>query len=168
MAMVIRRLRPTDVLEYRRVRLLALRESPTTFGSSYSEEARRPLSHLRKRLEEGSGSWVLGALEDRRLVGIIRLVRMEGRKERHKASIFGMYVAKSGRRKGIGRGLLKVAISRAKKMKGVRTVQLTAVTSNLAAMALYKGAGFVEYGREGEALFVANKFYSESLMARKL
>jgi len=57
---------------------------------------------------------------------------------------------------------------RAKKLKGLRTVLLAAVTSNIAATALFEKADFVEYGRKEEALLVANRFCSESLMAKKL
>jgi ribosomal protein S18 acetylase RimI-like enzyme len=168
MAMVVRRLRPKNALDYRRVRLLGFKESPTAFGSSYGKEIKRPLSDFRKRLEISSSSWVFGAFEGHRLVGIVRLVRNDGSKERHKASITGMYVERSSRRRGIAQRLLESAINRAKKMKGLRMVRLSAVTSNVAAKTLYEKAGFVEYGREEEALLVADRFYSESLMAKKL
>jgi ribosomal protein S18 acetylase RimI-like enzyme len=166
--MLIRRLRPTDAPEYRRLRLLALKESPTAFGSSYSDEIKRPLSHTKSRLAISSDNWVFGAFHNRQLIGVVRLVRGEGRKERHKASIFSMYVAPRNRRKGVANGLMEVAIRRAKKLKGIRVIQLTVVTANASAMALYEKAGFVEYGREQEALFVAGKFYSEALLAQKL
>lgn len=166
--MVVRRLRSTDVRAFRRLRLEGLKESPTAFGSSYAEEVKRPLSHSRERIGPSSGKRIFGALENGRLIGIVALVRKEGRKERHKASIFGMYVTPSSRRKGVARKLLEAAIRRAMQLKGVQIIQLAVVTSNIAAMKLYKKAGFAEYGREEDALLISKKFYAESLMAKRL
>ncbi len=166
--MIIRRLGPADVRAFRRVRLLGFKESPTVFGSSYGDAAKRPLSHSRELIKKTSFNRVFGGFENGALIGIVGLVRNEGRKERHKASILGMYVVPSCRQKGIARMLLDAAIARAKKMKGLRLLQLGVVTSNTAARGLYEKAGFVEYACEKEALLVSKRFYSESLMVKRL
>jgi len=113
-------------------------------------------------------NWVFGCLENGKLIGVVRLVRDPGKKERHKASIFGMVVASNRRRKGIGRKLLEVAIGAAKELKGVRQLHLTVTATNPGAITLYRQAGFVEYGRERDALLVAGKFHAELLMAKRL
>jgi ribosomal protein S18 acetylase RimI-like enzyme len=138
------------------------------FGSSYGEEVKRPFSSFRERLEISGDNWVFGGIRDRTLVGIVRLVRKGGRKERHKASIFGMYVAPSSRHQGVARRMLEAVLARARKLKGVKMIQLTVVSSNTAAMDLYKKAGFVEYGREKDALFVSGRYHTESLMVKRL
>ena len=166
--MPIRRLRPADALAFRRFRLDALKESPTAFGSSHSEEAKRPVSAFRQRLERRPDNWVFGSLEGKNLIGVIRLAREENKTERHKASIYGLYVAPSERRRGIARKLLERAIATAMKLKGVRRIRIAVVTSNTAAIALYKEAGFGEYGREEESLLISGKFYSEFLLDKKL
>src|SRR5271169_206372 len=126
--MPIRRLGPTDALAFRRLRLDALKESPIAFGSSYSEEAKRPVSSFRQRLELRPDNWVFGNLEGKNLIGIIRLAREENKTERHKASIYGLYIAPSERRRGIARKLLEKAIETAMKLKGVRQVRIAVVT----------------------------------------
>jgi ribosomal protein S18 acetylase RimI-like enzyme len=166
--MIIRRLAPTDAPEFRRLRLKALKESATGFGSSYSEEAKRPLASFKKLLTADDDNWVYGGFRGESLIGVLRLVREKGKKERHKASIYGMYVDPSERRKGTGRTLLATAIGTAKKLKGLRQIRIGVVTSNAAAIALYERAGFVEYGKEENALLISGKFHSEFLMVKKL
>lgn len=166
--MIIRRLSPADAPAFRRLRLQALRESPTAFGSSYGEEARRPLAAFQKRLERRADNWVFGSLQGEQLLGVVRLVREPGRKERHKATIYGLYVAPSARRRGIARRLLTRAIATAGRLEGLRQIRIGVVTANAAATGLYVKAGFVEYGREADALLVAGRFHAESLMVKKL
>jgi ribosomal protein S18 acetylase RimI-like enzyme len=168
MRMIIRRLSPADAPEFRRLRLQALQESPTAFGSSYAEEARRPLAAFQKRLERRAGNWVFGSVQGKQLIGVVRLVREQGRKEQHKATIYGLYVAPAARRRGVARRLLAQAITTARKLKDLRQIRIGVVTSNAAARTLYVRAGFVEYGKEEDALFFAGRFHAESLMVKKL
>jgi len=166
--MIIRRLLPSDVAAYRRIRLRGLRESPEASGSSYGEEMKRPVKSFASRLEHTRAKWTYGAFEGQRLVGILSLIRDEREKERHKAAIVGMYVDSRVRRRGIGRCLLKRAIETARQLRGLRRVRLAVVESNRSALSLYASAGFKVYGREEEALLVSGKFYSELFLVRTL
>jgi ribosomal protein S18 acetylase RimI-like enzyme len=166
--MVVRRLSPKDLPAYRRLRLRALMECPSAFGSSYGEEVKQPTSHFRKVLRITPDTWVYGGFDGEKLVGIVRLVRNSRVKVRHKASLLGMYVAPSARRKGLGRALVEAAVSRSSKMGGVRTLQLSVIATNPGARAFYEAAGFREYGRERESLRVSGRFHAEILMAKRL
>jgi ribosomal protein S18 acetylase RimI-like enzyme len=166
--MVIQRLTPSHVVEYRRIRLRGLRESPTAFGSSYEEEVKRPIKMFVARLEQADGKWAFGAFENNRIVGVITLIREEGKKERHKASIFGMYVEPKMRRKGIARKLLRRAIKTARRVHGIKQLRLSVVETSRPALRLYESEGFKVYGREEDALFVSGAFYTELFLVRKL
>ncbi len=159
--MTIRRLSPSDITEYRRLRLRGLRESPAALGSSYSEEVKRPAGAFVDRLRQAPGRWTMGAFDNDQLVGVLRLIREDKIKERHKASIFGMYVDRRWRRKGIGRALLKHAIEIARRLRGLKQVKLAVVEGNHPALHLYETAGFKVYGREVAALYVGGGYYSE-------
>src|SRR5690606_27210556 len=99
----IRKLPETDVSIFRTVRLHALQESPTAFGSSYEEEERMTVAEIRARIGSTPDRWVLGAFVQEELTSVIGVYR-EGRpKTRHKAHIWGMYVMPDFRGKGIGR-----------------------------------------------------------------
>jgi ribosomal protein S18 acetylase RimI-like enzyme len=157
-----------DAREFRRLRLIALQESPAAFGSSYREEARRPVAAFRKLLERRANNWVFGSLHGEQLQGVVRLVRERGRKERHKANLYGLYVAPAARRQGIARRLLDQALATAGKQDSLRQIRVAVVASNAAARALYAKAGFVEYGREADALLVAGRFHAELLLVKRL
>lgn len=164
----IRRLTISDAADYRRIRLRGLRECPVSFGSSYAEEAKRPLADFAERLVPTATKWVLGAFAGGRLVGVVTLWREERAKEHHKANMVGMYVDRAARRRGIGRGLLARALAVAEKFGDVKQVRLAVVESNHAAVRLYQQLGFAPYGREEDALRVAGRFYTELLLVRRL
>jgi ribosomal protein S18 acetylase RimI-like enzyme len=166
--MLVRRLSSSDVVAYRRIRLLGFLKNPKAFGSSYSDEVKRPLKAFLHRLKLNDNTWTFGAFEDDRLVGVVSLVREEGPKERHKASIYGMFVDARYRRKGMGRELIRRAIKTARQLRGLRQVRLTVAASNRPALELYGSFGFKIYGRESAALFVGKRYYSELYLVRRI
>jgi ribosomal protein S18 acetylase RimI-like enzyme len=166
--MNIQRLSSSNVAEYRRLRLRGLRESPAAFGSSYAEEAKLPRKAFVARLEQTEAKWVFGAFENKRLVGVVTLIRERHLKEKHKASIYGMYVDRRMRRQGIGRLLLDRVIQTARGRPKLRQVRLAVVEGNDAALQLYLSSGFKVYGREEDALTVRGKFYAELFLALRL
>lgn len=166
--MTIRRLTPEDATAYRRLRLYGLRECPTAFCASYEEESARSPEALAKRLEPTPDSWTFGAFSGKRLVGLLTLIRDSQLKARHKAAIYGVYVAPAVRGQGIGRLLLAQGIATARAMESVRQIRLGVVAANRTALRFYRSAGFVEYGKERHALLIEGRFYDETLMALRL
>jgi ribosomal protein S18 acetylase RimI-like enzyme len=162
--MTIKRLSPADVPAYRRLRLRGLRESPAAFGSSYAEEVKRPLKAFAARLEPSADRWVFGAFVGGRLSGVVTLIREEKKKERHKASIYGLYVDPKVRQQGIGAQLIARVMATARRMRGLKQIRLGVVESNRPARRLYENAGFEVYGRERDALLVAGRFHAELLL----
>ena len=167
-AMFIRRLGPDDAAAYLDLRLLALRESPTAFGSSYEEECTRSVDDVRRMLQAGGGGNLLGAFIDGFLVGMARLDREESIKERHRVALRSMYVHPEHRRSGIGRALVQEQLDAAHAMSGLRQVTLTVTAGNLAAASLYESFGFTSYGVAPESLCVAGAYYDEVHMVRHL
>jgi len=118
--MIIRQLTVADASEYRALRLRALREHPDAFTSSFEEDRQKPVSWSEKRLSGlayGCGDWVLGAFVETRLVAMLGLSIDSRRKVRHKALLFGMYVAGEFERKGVGRELMAACLSRAREIR---------------------------------------------------
>jgi ribosomal protein S18 acetylase RimI-like enzyme len=165
---IIRRLTPADAKDYRRIRLLGLQESPEAFGSAYVDERKLSDLEFRRRLGLNPDKWTLGAFQGHRLVGVVTLIRNGGRKERHKAGLYGMYVVTKSRRRGVGRELLHTTLKIADTMPGLRQVFLSVVEENYAAVALYEAAQFKPFGREEDALLVKRKFYAELLLVRRV
>ncbi len=167
-AMLIRRLGPEDAATYLDLRLLALRESPTAFGSSYEEECTRTTEHVSCMLQADSGRHLLGAFVDGVLVAMARLDREESIKEQHRAALRSMYVRLEHRRSGIGRALVQEQLDAADAIRGLRQVTLTVTAGNRAATSLYESFGFTSYGVAPEALCIAGAYYDEVHMVRHL
>ena len=154
MAVEIRQLTPTDAAAFQALRLRSLRESPEAFGSSYDEEVSRPLATVAKRLEAArtpTAKIVFGAFTNGSLVGVVGCVQESRVKSRHKAVIWGMYVAPESRGQGVGRALLDRAVLEARAWPNVDRIVLCTVERAAAARALYRSAGFKPYAREVDA-----------------
>lgn len=157
-AIGLRVLGAADAAAYRALRLRSLREHPDSFTSLHAEEKRRPLAEARARIARGPAreNFVLGAFDgDGAMIGIAGLERMARRQERHKARLFGVYVAAEHGGKGIGKALVRAVIARARRIRGLAQVHLTVTRSNPAAVRLYRREGFKVYGVERDAVRLA-------------
>jgi ribosomal protein S18 acetylase RimI-like enzyme len=166
--MAVRVLLASDAAIFQQVRLSALLECPTAFSSSYEEECDIPLSRVGERLGPTLDTAVFGALDDGRLIGTVGLQRESRRKLAHKAFIWGVYVAPTHRRRGVGRRLLEAAIAHAASMPGLLQVSLGANAANLASLALYKALGFEPFGVEKGFRMVDGVLHDEIFMARSI
>ena len=165
--MIIRTLTEADAQVYRDIRLRMLKEEPAAFTASYEEFSQRPLSSVSERLRtenDKPDNFSLGAFEGEQLLGTVGLWRETGAKTRHKASIWGMYVASDTRGRGIGRALLQEAISRAKALPDLEQIQLGVVVTQTAARQLYASLGFAVFGEEQRAVKIGDHYLDEEWM----
>ena len=161
---VIRPLNLADAPQWRALRLEALRSYPTAFASAY-EEARE--QDLADRIPPPDAPSILfGAFARGALSGSAGLHVWPGMKQRHKAELWGMYVAPSLQRRGVGSALLRAVIDHARAR--VAVVHLTVLRANIAAKALYGRFGFVSYGVEKRALRHQGVDHDDELMALDL
>lgn len=162
----IRRLMADDAAAFRTVRLAALLDSPTAFGTSHHEEVGQPLEWFAGRLV--ADDWVmLGAFADGSLVGIVGVAREAAAKERHRAAIRSMFVSPSARGRGVASALLGHALAAADALPGVWQVILTVTAGNAAAIRLYRAHGFTPYGLLPSSLHVGGRYYDDVLMIRQ-
>lgn len=160
---IIRQLDEGDAVSYRALRLHLLQVSPDSYGTTYAEAIERPVEQTAARLREHSDpavGFTLGAFAPD-LVGMVTVLRDEGTKTRHKASVFSMGVAAAERGRGIGRALMIEAVARARQLDGLEQLLLTVVLPNDAARRLYHGLGFVTYGIDRRGLKLGAQYWDE-------
>ena len=159
----IRLLTCADASAYREIRLAGLLQNPEAFASTFEAERDRPLDWFKERITQ---SRLFGAVLMQELVGVVGLRSHAGAKQRHKATIWGMYVRREARQFGIGERLIDAAVAHAS--GHVEQLQLAVVTENEAARRLYAKAGFIEYGHRINALKHGGRYYDDILMVKYL
>jgi len=165
--MDVRVLTARDAAAWRRLRLRALRESPDAFLSTYAEERSRTVADVARRFRtawSARDNAIVGAFDGTRLVGICGYQREAVRRQRHRATIWGMYVAPGWRGDGVGRVLLARAIDQLRAAGGIEEVHLGVGTTNRAAQALYHSAGFRTWAVDRHAMKEGRRYIDEEYM----
>jgi len=138
-----------DWRRLRKLRLVALRESPEAFLASYDQEKSRTKDWWLAELARGN--WLV-AVSGRRLSNFLRkrpLSFLGVTQERDTAArmrtIEYLWVAPRKRRSGVGLTFIKSIVS-CLRSEGVQTVILAVLDGNEAAMSLYHKVGFTPDG----------------------
>jgi ribosomal protein S18 acetylase RimI-like enzyme len=170
--MTIRQLVRDDAAPYHALRLRMLRMYPDAFTSSFEEDSRKPVAWAEARITPAADSphdFVLGAfVDDQRIIGAVGIAVERKQKQRHKALLFGMYVAPEEAGRGIGRALLSACLARARAIPGLEQLVLTVTASNDRACRLYQAAGFATYGIEERAIKIGSDYFSKVHMVLRL
>jgi ribosomal protein S18 acetylase RimI-like enzyme len=148
---------------FKDLRLEALKNDPSAFGSSFEEETGFADDVWRERIRN-----VLFALSDGKPVGMLSYVFSDRLKTRHIVNIYGVYVTPGRRGMGIGRMLVERALAEIRKNRRIIKVRLSVNASLAPAVGLYKKAGFEEVGRASKELKVGGKFYDMLLMEMEI
>jgi len=166
--MEIRFLTPDDAGGWLGLRLEALQRDPEAFSASFEEYQALPIEEVKRRLWSSTDSFVAGAFEGNRLVGMAGFYREQGLKTRHKGRVWGVYVTRTMRGQGVGRKLMLRLLKRALEMGEVKQVLLSVTGTQQAAVALYRSLGFEIFGTEPEALNVGGRLIDEHYLTLRL
>lgn len=104
------------------------------------------------------------ALEDDKIVGYIGIGRSHLFRLNHVAK-FTVGVLEDYKRRGIATQLIKFAEKWAKE-KGVKRLELSVITKNKEAVALFQKTGFKEEGMRKKSMKIDEKYFDEFLMAK--
>lgn len=146
--------------EYKKIRLLSLKNEPKAFGSSYEEEIRFSDQRWRERLMD-KDTLTLYCYENNAIVGTAR-----SRITNNKANIIGVYVSPCSRGKGFSKKMMIFLIKELTYLN-INTLYLSVNKTQIPAINLYLKVGFKIIGEEktkmGDGIF-----YDEYLMEYKL
>jgi ribosomal protein S18 acetylase RimI-like enzyme len=142
----VRRIRPEEGQTLKQVRLAALKDSPSAFGSIYQAEALRTDAEWAQRAELASlavDRVTFLAFLDANAVGLVGGYRPDPRGT--VVELVSMWTSPEARRTGLGRSLVGAVVDWAAAL-AVVTVDLWVTRGNDAAQQLYRAMGFRETG----------------------
>lgn len=156
---IIKILEPSDVNDFRAIRLLALKIAPKMFGSNYEIEIEKPLSFFQDCI---NNSIVFGVYNEERMIALATLTKEGVAKMSHKAYLSSVFVIPEFQNLGVANELLRTVINYAK--QNIEQILLTVASDNFKAIKLYKKFNFEIYGTELKALKNGDKYIDEQLM----
>jgi len=158
-AAIVRRIKPSDWVLLRDLRLSSLRDAPDAFGQRYEVAAAEPESEWRAAARASSAgnrrAWFIARDADDQAVGLVQARRRPA----SDCLLFSMWVAPAARRTGTGRALVDAVREWAAGWGGRRII-LWVFGANETALRFYGRIGFavidegpdVESGRAFGAL----------------
>ena len=117
-------------------------------------------------VQRDAGVAVLVAETEEGVVGRLSIARDRSPLSRHVAE-FGLMVAASARRRGIGSALIEEAMNWARDL-GIVRLELTVFPHNAPAIALYRKLGFQEEGILRRRYLIDGRYVDAMLMGRDL
>lgn len=147
------------------LRLTALKDEPHAFAESAEEHESRTVEEAREFFRGlNQENFICGAFEDGELAGTAGFYREKHAKFRHKGTIWGVYVRRESRRKGVARAILNEVIRRAKMIAGLEQILLVVAATQERPRRLYESLGFRKYGVEPRSLKVGAEYIDDELM----
>jgi GNAT superfamily N-acetyltransferase len=146
MGVAVCRVRPGDASVLKEIRLAALLDTPSAFGSTHADEVTRTDEHWMHRAllaSSGRDSAVFLAWMEGRAVGIVGGYRPD--LAAGDVELVSMWTAPEARRTGLGGLLVRAVIDWAKEI-GSPSIGLWVTRGNAPAQGLYESLGFRETG----------------------
>ncbi len=152
--------------KFRKLRLRALQKEPQAFLVTYKETLSRPPEKWQNTLQKvvDGESWLVFAKVADKLVGMIGAFQSEENKKENEATIYGVYVDREMRGKGIGAKLMDGILERLKK-KNISKVSLSVNKDQISAIKLYEKFEFRVAGEEN-LILGDGKMHTELVMEK--
>lgn len=156
----VRRLAPDDAGRLVALRREALETDPLSFAASVEDDRGLALDLVSASLADTREQAVFGYFDREDLAGMVGIARGAKVKQRHTATIWGMYVSPRARANGAGRALLDAAVQCGRDWR-LTHVQLSVTDAAPTAKRMYEAAGFRVWGREPRALRWNGRFVDD-------
>lgn len=144
--LALQRIALENVLVYKTVRLRALQDSPTAFGSTYAREARLSDEEWRQRALRCTSDGSTGYLAFDGAVPCGLVVCFEDERNAQCADVISMWVDPGHRRGGVGTALIDAVQSWAVS-RSIHQLRLMVTSVNPDAIRFYERLGFCMTGK---------------------
>jgi ribosomal protein S18 acetylase RimI-like enzyme len=143
---ILHQITPTLSASYKTVRLRALHDTPSAFGSTFARESQFSEADWHSRAANLCTPHSIGYLAYHQddYCGIA--AGFLDKQDPHNAELVSMWVASTHRRTGTGK-LLVNAIESWARLSAAHTLRLMVTNTNLAAISFYERIGFTATGR---------------------
>jgi ribosomal protein S18 acetylase RimI-like enzyme len=158
---------PGDWRDLRAMRLDALRSEPAAFSSSYEETLAWSDEDWRRRLTNDHRMHLLARAQNRP-IGMVGGYLGSDEGDESVAVVFGMYVTREHRGRGIGRSLLSSLIDRLSAFPQISTIRLWVTQTQAPARALYESMGFRVVGKTDEGIVIDDRQVEELIMELRI
>jgi len=165
--MEIVKLNPEDWKKFRDLRLEALKEDSVAFGSSYEEKAEQSDEEWQQKLKNPK-NLVIAAFDNSQIIGMVCAYQEKGEKLKHIAYVWGVYLRKDYRGKGIGEKLMEALLDEIAKNKEIEKLNLNVNTSQQSAVKLYEKMGFQIVGTFHKEMKIDGKYFDDYAMEKLL
>lgn len=169
---MIRQIEADDADGILTLRRAGLLNSPMSFGAAPETDQFQSIDAVLAYLAGAPQNVLFGAFElqgetEGALLGMAGMFRGRHSKIKHRATVWGMYVAPKARKQGLGRALIEAIADYASEL-GIDYLDLAVSEGSTAAYKLYESAGFFEYGRHPAGIRHEERRTVEVLLTRKL
>jgi ribosomal protein S18 acetylase RimI-like enzyme len=152
-----------DWQDLRAMRLEALRTEQAAYSSTYEETLVWSDEDWRRRLTSDHRLHLIARAHNRP-IGIVGAYLGSDEGDESVAVVFGMYVTREHRGKGIGRLLLTSLVKRLSAIPHISTIRLGVTETQTPARRLYESVGFQVVGKAEEGIVVDDRQYDELIM----
>lgn len=142
----LERITPQNAFAFKAVRLRALRDTPSAFGSTHAKESQFADAEWVKRATNMNGESSIGflAMDSGAACGIAGCFLDQN--DATQAQLVSMWTAPTHRQQGVGRLLVNEILVWARERR-VRTLRLLVTSNNEPAIKFYERLGFTRTGR---------------------
>lgn len=166
--MNIRKLRKEEAEALWKLRHEALEREPLSFSESLNEFRPKPVEEFWEQVCTRKDDFVMGAFDGTDLIAMAGFYREQREKRSHRGHIWGVYVSREHRGKGVGRMVLIELIESARVLQGLGSIVLTVTAPQEQARHLYMTLGFRSFGVEPKALQALGRYVDEEYMILEL
>ncbi len=165
--MEIIKLNPEDWGKLKNIRLEALKEEGDAFGSSYTESATHSDEEWQRKLASPKNPTMV-VCDEGQAIGMAGAYQEKGANVKHITYVWGVYLRKSYRGKGLGQKLMEALLDEIAKNTGIEKINLNVNTSRLSAIKIYEKLGFKIIGTLHKEMKFKGKYIDEHVMEKFL